>query len=205
MRHALPGKALGFTMLEALIAVLILAVGVLSVANLLIKSYRFTQQGAYDTLALQLASNMADRMRANAGMLGASSPYVFDTQTASAVVASTNFYFTQTSAGCSSGSAVCATEAVKFDLSEWLTAVRTSLPGGRALICHDSPAYTITGGFSWPCSNQPTDPLVIKIGWVSRFSALDQGNATSDVVIGDTANGTTATPQAMIVVDAGGS
>nr|WP_303678147.1 prepilin-type N-terminal cleavage/methylation domain-containing protein [Ralstonia mannitolilytica] len=45
MRHALPGKALGFTMLEALIAVLILAVGVLSVANLLIKSYRFYAAG----------------------------------------------------------------------------------------------------------------------------------------------------------------
>ncbi|QTY25063.1 type IV pilus modification protein PilV, partial [Ralstonia solanacearum] len=67
MRRALPGKALGFTMLEALIAVLIVAVGVLSVANLLLKSYRFTQQASYDAMGQLLAANMADRIRVNSG------------------------------------------------------------------------------------------------------------------------------------------
>ena len=54
--------AAGFTMLEALVAIVVLAFGVLGVANLLIKSFRFAQQSSYDVVALQLANDMADRI-----------------------------------------------------------------------------------------------------------------------------------------------
>ncbi len=206
MRRALPGKALGFTMLEALIAVLIVAVGVLSVANLLLKSYRFTQQASYDAMGQLLAANMADRIRVNSGQL-ASDAYVFDTGATSTVPAApTNFYLSGGSTGCSDASAVCANAAVNFDLAEWTSAVRATLPGGRGVICHDNPAYSATGGFSWPCSNSANDPLVVKVGWVSRLSSADQGSGVAaSAVLADTANGVTATPQAMIVVNAGGS
>ncbi|MDB0570421.1 type IV pilus modification protein PilV [Ralstonia solanacearum] len=206
MRRALPGKALGFTMLEALIAVLIVAVGVLSVANLLLKSYRFTQQASSDAMGQLLAANMADRIRLNSGQL-ASDAYVFDTGAASTMPAApTNFYLSGASTGCSDVSVVCANAAVNFDLAEWTSAVRATLPGGRGVICHDNPAYSATSGFSWTCSNSANDPLVVKVGWVSRLSSADQGSGVAaSAVLADTANGVTATPQAMIVVNAGGS
>ena len=205
MRQALPGKALGFTMLEALIAVLIVAVRVLSVANLLLKSYRFTQQASYDAMGQLLAANMADRIRVNSGQL-ASDAYVFDTGAASTVPVSTSFYLSNGSTGCTDVSAVCANAAVNFDLAEWTSAVRATLPGGRGVICHDNPAYASNSGFSWPCSNSANDPLVVKVGWVSRLSKADQGNGVAaSAVLADTASGVTATPQAMIVVNAGGS
>ncbi|AQW32551.1 type IV pilus modification protein PilV [Ralstonia syzygii subsp. celebesensis] len=205
MRQALPGKALGFTMLEALIAVLIVAVGVLSVANLLLKSYRFTQQASYDAMGQLLAANMADRIRVNSNQM-ASDAYVFDTDKASAVSAPTNFYLSGSSTGCMDTSAVCANNTVNFDLTEWTSAVKASLPGGRGVICHDNPAYSSTGGFTWPCSDSANDPLVVKVGWVSRLSRADQGSGVAtSAVLADTANGVTATPQAMIVVNAGGS
>ncbi|AEG69930.1 type IV pilus modification protein PilV [Ralstonia solanacearum] len=204
MRRALPGKALGFTMLEALIAVLIVAVGVLSVANLLLKSYRFTQQASYDAMGQLLAANMADRIRVNSGQV-ASDAYVFDTEKASAVSAPTNFYLSGGSTGCTDASAVCANAAVGFDLSEWTSAVKASLPGGRGVICHDNPAYSSTQGFNWPCSGSANDPLVVKVGWVSRLSRADQGSGVAaNAVLADTASSVTATPQTMIVVDAGG-
>lgn len=207
MRHALPGKALGFTMLEALIAVLILAVGVLSVANLLIKSYRFTQQGAYDTLAQQLAANVADRIRTNSGAM---SSYVFDTSTAGNITSSTNFYQSGGSTGCTGSDATCSAATVNFDLSEWMNAVKASLPGGRGVICYDNPTYNLTGGFSWACTGKTTDPLVVKIGWVSRFSSTDQGTGVAaSSVLADTSiptgSSVQALPQAMIVVDTGGN
>jgi len=210
MRHALPGKALGFTMLEALIAVLILAVGVLSVANLLIKSYRFTQQGAYDTLALQLASNMADRMRANSSTLGtASSPYFIDTRNASGTVA-TNFYAQNcttgaTNCGCTSGSAVCAAAAAQFDVNEWASAVQGALPGGRAVVCRDTVAYSTTSGFSgWSCDQAASSPVVIKMGWVSRFINKDLSASAAAANAADAASSTAPTPQIIVVVDTGG-
>jgi type IV pilus assembly protein PilV len=205
MRHALPGKALGFTMLEALIAVLILAVGVLSVANLLIKSYRFTQQAGYDAMGQQLAATMADRIRLNSAQQTASDAYVFDTQTASSVSVPINFYQNGSSTGCTGpSSAVCAAATVNFDLAEWRNAVQGSLPRGRGVICHDNPMYSATKGFDWPCTNSASDPLVVKVGWVSRLSAADQGTSVAaSEVLADTASGVVATAQTMIVVNAG--
>lgn len=207
MRHALPGKALGFTMLEALIAVLILAVGVLSVANLLIKSYRFTQQASYDALGQQLAATMADRIRVNSNQQSASDAYVFDTSSTSSVSVPVNFYQSGSSTGCTDpSSSVCATATVNFDLSEWSNSVKASLPGGRGVICHDNPAYSATTGFSWACTGATSDPLVVKVGWVSRLSTTDQGSGVAaSAVLADTASGVTATPQTMIVVNAGGT
>ncbi|MHA6913606.1 type IV pilus modification protein PilV [Ralstonia pseudosolanacearum] len=204
MRQALPGKALGFTMLEALIAVLIVAVGVLSVANLLLKSYRFTQQASYDSMGQLLAANMADRIRVNSGQT-ASDAYVFDTDKVGTLSTPTNFYLNGGSTGCLDTSAVCANATVGFDLAEWTSAVKASLPGGRGVICRDNPAFSSTKGFSWPCSGSANDPLVVKVGWVSRLSRADQGSGVpASAVLADTASGVTAAPQTMIVINAGG-
>jgi type IV pilus assembly protein PilV len=67
-------------MLEALVAIVVLAFGVLGVANLLIKSFRFAQQSSYDVVALQLANDMADRMRANLVQTNAGAFDNFDTK-----------------------------------------------------------------------------------------------------------------------------
>ncbi len=82
--------AAGFAMLEALVAIVVLAVGVLGVASLLLNSSRFTQQASYDTTAMQLATEMAERMRANPAV----------SQTGAAVEAITqNRYFIDTATG----------------------------------------------------------------------------------------------------------
>ncbi|WP_043422023.1 type IV pilus modification protein PilV [Cupriavidus basilensis] len=199
----------GFTMLEALVAIVVLAIGVLGVANLLIKSFRFSQQASYDTLALQLASDMADRMRANnAQMLASNSGYFFDTSTgAPAVPTGANFFTTP----CASGSTVCAANMVTFDLAEWTRRVQTALPGGRAVICRDSSIYSNAAGYTWACNataggtGQASDsPIVIKMGWVSRFTDKPGVDVATGTAMPDTqaANGS-ATPQIVIVANPG--
>jgi type IV pilus assembly protein PilV len=55
----------GFTLLEVMIAVLILGIGLLGLAHLQITSLKHNQSAEFRTQASVLASDMLDRMRAN--------------------------------------------------------------------------------------------------------------------------------------------
>lgn len=195
-------EAAGFTMLEALVAIVVLAFGVLGVANLLIKSFRFAQQSSYDVVALQLANDMADRMRANLVQVDATPFANFDTKNGTPQVSdAANLYKT----ACTSDATTCQPISIAFDIAEWTRRVTSSLPGGRAVICRDTNAYSLTSGYIWDCNAAPggtgsaTDaPLVLKIGWVSRFNdSTDAG--TPD---GRAADGS-ATVQIVVVITPG--
>jgi len=58
-------KDSGFTLLEVLIALLVLAIGLLGLAALQTTGLRANQMASMRTLATQLAYDMTDRMRAN--------------------------------------------------------------------------------------------------------------------------------------------
>ncbi|MGT2429874.1 type IV pilus modification protein PilV [Cupriavidus basilensis] len=130
----------------------------LGVAGLLLNSSRFSQQASYDTVAMQLATEMAERMRANtavsgvgaaAGALGAQPVVFIDTQTSQLPALTRNPYTT----ACASFSLLsCAQDTARFDVIEWWNRVAAALPGGRAVICRDTVAYNQTSGFSWGCT-----------------------------------------------------
>jgi type IV pilus assembly protein PilV len=60
-------NASGFTLLEVLIAVLILSIGLLGLAGLQITSLKFNHSAYMRTAATNLAYDMTDRMRVNRG------------------------------------------------------------------------------------------------------------------------------------------
>ena len=59
------GKAAGFSLIEVMVAVLVLGVGLLGFALLQTMSVRFTQSANQRTQATNLAYDMLDQMRAN--------------------------------------------------------------------------------------------------------------------------------------------
>jgi type IV pilus assembly protein PilV len=61
------GHASGFTLIEVLVALLVLSIGLLGLASLQATSLRFNNDSSSQTLATYLANDMADRMRANVG------------------------------------------------------------------------------------------------------------------------------------------
>ena len=67
LKHTLPtpGPASGFTLLEILIAVVILSVGLLGLAGLQARSLQTNQSAMLRSQATVLAYDMIDRMRAN--------------------------------------------------------------------------------------------------------------------------------------------
>jgi type IV pilus assembly protein PilV len=120
----------GFSLLEVLISVLILAVGLISLSSLYVAGTQNNKNAALRTLATQQAYDMADRMRANmTGLIAAPSAYHRPTATEN-----TNC---RAAAGCT------AAQMAQHDMYEWnnsASAVSNAavLPGGMGVVCLDS-------------------------------------------------------------------
>lgn len=117
----------GFTLIEVLVAVLVMSIGLLGLAGLQATSLRFNTDSSAQTQATYLASDMADRMRANVSK-AADYP-------AKAGSANANCY---TSAGCSPD------EMAANDIQEWNDALATLPAGQGAITALGGGLFTIT-------------------------------------------------------------
>jgi len=173
----------GFTMIESLVAVLVLGVGVLGVSSLLANSLRFSQQSTYELVASSLVKDMAERMRANAGRVRDGGYSDIDT-----AVTTPRSATNPLSTPC--GGAECGSRMERYDTEEWSRRVITSLPGGRGVVCHDAATYAPGTPHKWTCdrtANKALSPLVIKVGWVPRHANAaaggGDGNASVQMVV----------------------
>lgn len=114
-------KSGGFTLIEVLISVVILAMGLLGLAALQATALRNTQSAYYRSLASQLAYDMADRLRAN--VVGAAAKNYDKATAASTPTCST--------------SPCTADQMAAYDVYQWNTALSV-LPSGVGLVCLDS-------------------------------------------------------------------
>ncbi|MGZ8239918.1 MAG: type IV pilus modification protein PilV [Methylobacter sp.] len=123
----------GFTLIEVLIAMIILAVGLLGLAGLQATSLRNNQSAYNRSQATQLAYDIADRMRAN---VPAANNYAGTFMAPSAAAAQ---------ADCITISLTCtAAHMAQNDLFQWNSAVTTALPGGAGTIARAGSVFTIT-------------------------------------------------------------
>lgn len=125
-------KNAGFTLIEVLIAMLVLAVGLLGLAGLQATSLKNNLSAYNRGQATQLAYDLADRMRAN---VADAASYTNITPIGTATVQSS----------CSSVSTTCTPAVMaENDLYQWNLAVTNALPGGTGSIAVTSNIYTIT-------------------------------------------------------------
>jgi type IV pilus assembly protein PilV len=113
----------GFTLVEALVALVVLSIGMLGIAALYVESLRAGRTALIRTQAVNLASDMADRIRANRTGGASYAKAVNDAGTLSN--------------DCEEGGAsVSCTPAVMADHDKaiWDTEVTQSLPAGTAQI-----------------------------------------------------------------------
>ncbi len=107
--------ASGFTLIEVLVSVLVLSIGLLGLASLQATSLRYNNDSSAQTQAAYLASDMADRMRAN-------------------LSEAANYPGTPAAADLSCYSSGCSPSAMAGnDIAEWNTALDT-LPAGKGTI-----------------------------------------------------------------------
>ena len=144
----------GFTLVEALVAILVLSFGMLGMLGLLLGGLKLTSSSNYRNIATLESQAMADQAKANARSLTS-----YNTPTAS--LDSSCF----TSTGCSSAQTRTQTE---YDL--WQDRLAAMLPSGVGIICRDSTPADGTPG-NWACDN--TAQFVVKICWnESRVSIV---------------------------------
>jgi type IV pilus assembly protein PilV len=132
-------KNAGFTLIEVLIAMVVLAIGLLGLAGLQVTSLRNNQSAYNRSQATQLAYDLADRMRANR-LFGANYVTTFMAPTAATCATSDT-----PCTACRSMAKSCTPPqlAVK-DLFEWNNALTSTLPSGTGTITITGAIYTIS-------------------------------------------------------------
>jgi type IV pilus assembly protein PilV len=154
-------RASGFTLLEVLIAVLVLAIGLLGMASLQVAGLRNNQSAYYRSQATQLAYDMADRMRANPVGLN-NGNYNNQAPTNENCVTST----------CS------AAQMAGYDLAEWTAELTAQLPSGAGVVCIDGTPND--GTAAAPACDNAGAVYAIKVWWDDdRSGAANQRFVTS--------------------------
>ncbi len=134
----------GFTLIEVLIAMFVLAVGLLALASMQMTGLKNNLSAYQRGQATQLAYDMADRMRVNAVETkeAENSTYDKDIKALSAAVDQNTCKLINGVAG------VCSVaQMAEKDLFEWRTELSNTLPSGTGEIDFVDPVFTIT--VSW--------------------------------------------------------
>jgi type IV pilus assembly protein PilV len=153
--------AAGFTLVEVMIAVLVLALGIVGGVSMQLAALRARHQSTLLEQASWLAAGMAERMRANPEQMrlpDGANPYLTVDHD---VLAEPNPAVP--AALCYDG--VCnGAQLAAFDLYETKTLMREHLPAGRAVVCRDAGLWA-GGQLRWACSGGAGAPIVVKVGW----------------------------------------
>lgn len=136
----------GFSLVEVLVALLVISIGMLGLAALYVETLRMNRTAIFRTQAVILAADMAERIRANAGAGAAYAAAGADS-------------------GCNDGGgAAVACTAIQMaaqDVFDWQQATAGLLPNGNAALAFVAGAgtpnvYTLT--ITWTEVSQ-ADPL----------------------------------------------
>lgn len=185
----------GFTLLEVLVAVLILSFGMLGLVGMQALALQSVQEAKYYTQASNLARELAEMMRGNP-------------QVATQSEAGLNPYLTNTlqtgNSTCLQIGSSCATplQIAQAQMDEWREKVRTTLPGARAVICFDTAPYDAGGLPQWDCTPSAAgtnDVVVLKLGWTLRHT--DRSVSDAEALI--TAESEDSRPQIIVPVTGG--
>jgi type IV pilus assembly protein PilV len=133
----------GFTLLEVLVALFVVALGVAGAAGVQAMAVRAAGE----------AARLSDGVHA-------ANPYLQFDQEAGAAPESASACF---------GAASCSPEELaRFDLYETGAALARRFPGGRMRVCRDEQDPDATGLLAWSCTGGPDAPVTIKLGWRGR-------------------------------------
>lgn len=143
------GKERGFTLIEVLVTVIVLAIGLLGLAGLQLGGLRYSYSAYQRSQATILANDIVDRMRANPTVAGAGSYNI--------AIGTMPGEETCTGNGvnCSAASMADA------DLYEWKQSLAAILPSGDGSIASNGGTFTIT--IQWDDTRGEEDPKTLAV------------------------------------------
>jgi len=162
LKHPRVSRQRGFTLMEMLVAVLLFGIGLLGVVGLNAVSLASSYVAGTRTVANELTTDMADRMRANrdAAYAAAGSRY---SDLAPVDNSCRAMYISRLNVA----PAVCTTtQMAEDDLKDWADQVARILPGGVGVVCMDStPVDGVSGAAA--CDGVG-NVYAIKVFWNER-------------------------------------
>lgn len=173
-RPARRSHSRGFTLIEVLIAIVILSIGVLGALGMQVNAIRMNKEVRYQSVALTLARELAEKMRGNhvvaVETTTSANPYLLNTNASTSLSApSTNCYNNP----CTTGA-----DIARWDVYEWQLRMREALPSPRIVICMDSDPFDTNGVPKWSCNNTG-NVAMLKVAW-NRATTTGTTEFTSD-------------------------
>ena len=144
----------GFTLLEVLISIVVIAFGLLGIAGLQAFALQNNQSAGQRMTTTMLANDMVERV-------WSSNPNFRPLYHAPAIAS-----YASPDSSCLSVAGCPPAQLVANDLAEWQARIAASLPGGQGIICRDDSPDDGDTAAAPQCSGAPTDPFVVKIWWV---------------------------------------
>jgi len=153
----------GFTLLEVLIAIVVVAFGLLGLAGLQVFALKNNQSASLRVAATNLTSDIVDRMKANyIGVINGdyNRPNTADYGTAVP--------------GCTQATGCTPNDLASNDLKQWQDRVAAALPGGVGIVCLDSdPTDPGATPVAPGCDNTGTTSYAVKIWWYADRTAAN--------------------------------
>ena len=162
----------GFTLVEVLVAIVILAFGMLGTVGMQAFALQANRDARLQAQAVVFARELAEMMRGNKEIAvkttAAANPYLVTSMT----MASPSYCMrvANASTGCTS-----ALDVASAEMTDWLARVAAELPDARVSVCFDGAPYDANGLPQWTCNTTGTDEIVfIKIGWTRTVTDKSQ-------------------------------
>lgn len=162
IRRHIADKARGSTLIEVLVAVLLLSLGLIGMIGLQAASLQNNRDARLQATAVRLATELAERMRGNRVVAAlpdaASNPYLQANATAAPAKAAVD---------CFTASCASPIDVARWEIDEWLQRVFSTdggLPDARVVVCFDQTPYDSAGLPQWACAGGG-DIAHVKLGW----------------------------------------
>lgn len=163
-RHVRADAQQGFTLVEILVAIVVLSFGVLGVVGMQAAALQSNRAARNQSTAVALGRELADIMRGNKDVALATS-----TSTNPYLVANYTGTLPTTSADCFTAACTSTLAVAQYDMNQWLARVSAALPQARVVVCFDDSPYESSSGLpQWGCSSSGNQTVVVKIGWTQQ-------------------------------------
>lgn len=125
----------GSSLIEVVVALFVLAIGMLGVMSMQVKSMQFNQSAYYYTQATYLANEILEGMRSNRSVANTYLIELDETSPSKAV-------------DCAAAASTCTPQELRdFNLNEWRSNIANTLVSGRSSIQRNGDFYAITVQF----------------------------------------------------------
>ncbi len=157
------GVQAGFSILEVLIAIIILSIGMLGAIGMQATALQANKETRNQAIATTFARELAEKMRGNhtvaiRTLAVGVNPYLFDVTLPSTPVVATP------ATNCFTAACPLLEDAARWDVADWQSRVQRELPTPKVKVCFDQDPFDSVGKSRWACTDSG-DIAVLKMSW----------------------------------------